>query len=450
MISSKLKQLSRRSVLRGMVGGTAVTVALPLLECFLNPNATALADGSPLPVRFGTWFWGLGMDAAVFEPKIVGADYDLPPQISSWKNVKQHINLFTNYRVVTDGRPNLCHYTGWVALRCGSAPGNRSEVGGPSLDVVIGDAVGGGVQYRSLSCAASGSARDSYSFRSADAVTLPEVSAVAFYRKVFGPDFQGPNSDSFTPSTKVMLRKSALSGVMERTAQLQKQVGAADRARLDQHFTAIRQLEERLELQLQKPPAAPSCRVPAAVAAEAGGGNEVELVGERHKAMADLMAMAIACNQTRIFNMTYSNSTTGCVKQGLDKAHHTLTHEEYLDEKLGYQPMSYWFVTRAMESFAYFVQALADIPEGDGTLLDNTLIYAHSDQELAKVHSINGIPMMTAGRAGGRIKSGMHLSGKGEVATRLGYTMMKVMGLPVGEWGTGTMQTSKEISEILV
>ena len=56
------KQISRRTVLRGMLGGAAVSVGLPLLDCFLNGNGTALAQGAPLPVRFGTWFWGCGMN----------------------------------------------------------------------------------------------------------------------------------------------------------------------------------------------------------------------------------------------------------------------------------------------------------------------------------------------------------------------------------------------------
>ena len=57
-----MMDLNRRRVLRGMLSGSAVTVGLPLLNVFLNGNGTAMADGAPLPVRFGTWAWGLGMD----------------------------------------------------------------------------------------------------------------------------------------------------------------------------------------------------------------------------------------------------------------------------------------------------------------------------------------------------------------------------------------------------
>ena len=75
--SSRLESLSRRRVLRGMLNGGVVTLGLPLLNCFLNTNGTALAaTGAPLPVRFGTWFWGLGMNSQVFrsEERRVGKE----------------------------------------------------------------------------------------------------------------------------------------------------------------------------------------------------------------------------------------------------------------------------------------------------------------------------------------------------------------------------------------
>ena len=70
---SHLVDLSRRRALRGMLNGGVVTLGLPLLNCFLNDSGTAMASGAPLPLRFGTWFWGLGMDSTVFVPTTVGA-----------------------------------------------------------------------------------------------------------------------------------------------------------------------------------------------------------------------------------------------------------------------------------------------------------------------------------------------------------------------------------------
>src|SRR5579883_3444049 len=108
--------VGRRRVLRGLLNGGAVTVGLPLLNCFLNGNGTALASGEPMPVRFGTWFWGCGMNAKVFTPAKFGASWDLPVEIAALKDVKQHLNLFSNFNAFKDTAPNLCHYTAWVCL----------------------------------------------------------------------------------------------------------------------------------------------------------------------------------------------------------------------------------------------------------------------------------------------------------------------------------------------
>ena len=109
--------------------------------------------------------------------------------------------------------------------------------------------------------------------------------------------------------------------------------------------------------------------------------------------------------------------------------YHTTTHEEPVDTTLGYQPNVSWFTRRSMESWAYFVEAFTKVKEGDGTLLDNVLIYGFTDvMVFARVHSLDGMPMFTAGRAGGKVKTGLHIDGAGTPVTRLGLTTMRVMG----------------------
>ncbi len=441
---------SRRRILKGLLNGGAVAVSLPLLDVFLNENGTAMAAGAPLPARFGTWFWGLGVDSEIFVPKTFGADYVLPQQMKPLEKVRRHINLFSNYNVFTDGKPNLCHYTGWVALRCGHVPANKTSLPGESLDVAVSDAIGAGARFRSLTLASTGQPRDSYSFRSADAVNPPETSAVDFYRKIFGPEFQDPNSPTFTPDARTMVRKSVLSSVREESKSLEQGLGAADKIRLDQYFTSIRELETRLELQLQKPPPAPNCKIPGKAPDETPVGLDVELVTARHRAMSDMLVMALSCNQTKVFNMVYSDSASSLVRNGSERTHHILTHEEPIDPKLGVQPNSSWFVNRAIESWAYFVEAMAATPEGDGSLLDHSLVYAHTDCQFAKVHSLESIPMFTAGTLNGRVKTGLHIDGKEQAATALGFTCQRLMGVPASSWGTQSMEASREIGEMLV
>lgn len=442
-----MKHIDRRTVLRGMLQGAAVTVGLPLLECFLNDSGTAMANGAPLPTRFGTWFWGLGLNKSLSTPTRFGANYRMVGELEPLQPVRQHLNLFNNYFATTDGKPNFVHHTGAVILRCGEAPAGRQTLAHESIDVTIGDVIGGASRFRSLEMTATGNRTHSYSFRSANAINPPEVSPVELYQRVFGAEFQDPNSPDFKPDPKLMVRKSVLSAVREDSAKLEKRLGSADRARLDQYFTALRGMEQRLELQLQKPPRAEACRVPAAPA-EVPQGLDWELVGMRHALMTDILVAALACNQTRVFNMVYSWSSAETVKTGVPSTHHILTHEEARNEQ-GYQEMHAWFVRHAMESWAYFVKALAAVPEGNGTLLDNTLVYAHSEHDSAQFHSIDRIPIMTAGRAGGRVRTGLHLDGKDQPATAVGLTLMQAMGVNEREWGHGSMNTRELIGEIL-
>jgi hypothetical protein len=129
--------------------------------------------------------------------------------------------------------------------------------------------------------------------------------------------------------------------------------------------------------------------------------------------------------------------------------HHQLTHEEPIDEKLGYQPEATFFVDRIMEGFLTMLTALDSVKEGDGTLLDHTLLLAHSECSYAKVHSLETLPMFIAGRAGGKIKSGLHIEGNGDSVTRVGLTIQQALGLPLNKWGTGSMETSKTVGEIM-
>lgn len=442
--------VSRRRILRGMLNGTAVTVTLPFLDCFLNSNGDALASGEALPVRFGTWFWGLGITKKLFVPTKFGADYDLLAQTESWKDVQKYINIYSNFDVLTDGRPNFCHYTGWVATRVGEAPLKNTDLPHESFDVSISDAIGQTTRFPSIQLAATGNPRSSMSFRTADSVNPPDVSAVDFYQKIFGPDFQDPNSPNFTPDPRIMTRKSVLSAVMERAGDLRKTLGAADQARLDEYFTATRSLEKRLALQLEKPAPAEACSVPKAINKDLPVGIDVELLASRHNLMVDTLALALACNQTKVFNMLYSDAQALQTRKGAPRPYHPQTHEESVDQQLGYQPLASWFCGKAMESWGYLAKALAKVKEGDGTLLDRTLVMAHSDCELAMIHTLTGMPMMTAGSAGGKIKTGLHVDGKGSPVSRLSLTCMQAMGVQVSEWGANSMKTNRSISEVLV
>jgi hypothetical protein len=440
---------SRRTALKGLLNGAAVAVALPLLDIFLDENGVALAEaGAPLPTRFGTWFWGLGVNPPRWIPDNVGANYDLKVELAPIKPFQSKINVFSNFPVPLDGQPNYPHGSGGTGIRTGMAMTGQGFPG-PSFDVLIGDAIGTRTRFRSLDVSAVGDARNTQSGRGNGNMNPSEGSPVALYTRIFGPGFKDPNSATFTPDPLVMARRSVLSGIEEQRKAFEMQLGASDKQRLDQYFTSLRQLEKQLDIELTKPQPMEACTVPGKPT-EAPVNAQIENVLVNHKLMTQLLVMAMACDQTRVFNMYFNNGASSLTRVGSTTTHHQLTHEEQLDQRLGYQPNVTFFVEKIMGAWVDFIAALDAVKEGDGTLLDHTLVFAHSETDFAKFHTIDSIPMMTAGSASGRIKTGLHVKGMGTPVSRLGLTLQQVMGVSVDKWGTGSLQTNKPITEILI
>jgi len=165
--------------------------------------------------------------------------------------------------------------------------------------------------------------------------------------------------------------------------------------------------------------------------------------------MAKLLAMGLACNQTRVFNFVHTAGLSETYLAGQSKIYHQITHDEPTDATLGYQPETSKLAGVVMQAFGAFLVEMDAIREGDGTLLDNSLIMAFSDTGYAKIHSIENIPMFLAGRAGGRHKAGQHIHATGESVTRVSLTAMRLAGAPAGEFGSGTMKTARPITEVI-
>jgi hypothetical protein len=443
-------KFDRRTALRGMLGGSAVSVALPFLDCFLNTNGTALAaTGAPLPLRFGTWFWGCGLTPGRWIPQKIGAGYDMPPELKPLDAFKDRLSIFSGFKANTDGKGAVPHYTGSMAIMTGAAPKAQGMVEAPTFDTMVADTIGGQSRFRSLEVTATGNPSDSNSRRSSAVINASEPSPLAFYQRLFGPEFKDPNAADFRPDPRVMVRKSALSAIKDQRDALLTEVGAADRVRLDEYFSSIRQLEQQLDIQLQKPAPLEACKVPSQPGATKVG-TQIDDVIANHRLMAGLMAQALACNQTQVFNVMFGDATSSLRKTGNTTTHHQLTHEEPIDEKSGCQPEATFFVERIVEGFQTMLTAMDSVREGDGTLLDHMLLFAYSECSFAKVHSLESIPMIVAGRANGKVKTGLHIDGNGDPVTRVGLTVQQVLGVPASSWGAGSMQTSKSVTEIMV
>ena len=445
----KTHKPSRRRFLRGTLGGVALGVGLPFLDMFLNDHGTALASGVPLPVRFGTWFWGLGHTPGRGMRALEGTDYEFIDECLPLEPYKsEYINYLSGFNTPLDGNASAVHYTGWVAGKTGSVPKGFGGIPAATLDTIIADQIGAKSRFKSLELSSTGNPADSYSYRSAGNHNAAEVSPLNFYLRLFGPDYRDPNDKDFTPDPRMLLRQSVLSAVEDDRSRLVRTVGQADRARLDQYFTSVRELEQQLEVSLSAPPAMDACHKPEQPE-EGPLGYEVETLGATHDTLSKILALALACDQTRVFNMMYSQAASEVRVKGTTFTHHILSHEEPPDDHLGYQVQTAWFNEKSFEAFRRMLDVFSDVREGDGTLLDNLLIFAQTDTSDAKTHSVIGIPSLTVGKAGGRIKTGLHINGNAAPVSRIGLTLMQVMEVPIAEWGTRSLRTSSPVVDIL-
>jgi hypothetical protein len=159
--------------------------------------------------------------------------------------------------------------------------------------------------------------------------------------------------------------------------------------------------------------------------------------------------MALACNQTRVVSYMFTPATSELYRPGDTPVYHAHTHEEPIDGKLGYQPISSELADISVGGFATFLKAMDAIKEGDGTLLDHSLVLGYSDTGWAKIHSIDNIPMLLVGGANGKHKAGQHVKVGADPVTRVSLTVQQMMGLPVGSFGEGNMATSKPLTEVM-
>jgi hypothetical protein len=436
-------RLTRRSMLRGMLGGTAVSVALPFLDCFLNEQGTALASGAPLPPVFGSWFQNLSLNPGRWKPERVGAGFQNNVELKVLDPFRERMNVISGAKYFLDGRPLETHVSGVQIATMGSLPfGTTSD---PSLDTFIAEVIGPRTRFRSVDIALSGG-RQSLSRGKGGVINPSEPSPAALYARLFGADFRDPNAANFTPDAHDMARRSVLSALTDERRQIMTRVGAADRARLDAYFTSVRQVEQQLDIALTAPAPIESCRKPE-LAPQDEPGKTVGAVEKNNKLFAQLMAHAIACDQTRVFNVNFG--TQGLRTPGGVRDWHSLTHEEPIDPLLGYQKDVTWFINFATGTFAQFLQELDSYREGDGSVLDRAVVLWQTDHGYARTHTMDDLPILTIGGGAGRLKTGRHVVATGDPTSRVGLTVQQAMGVSINSWGRLSNKTSKPLTELL-
>jgi hypothetical protein len=430
---------SRRAVLRGMLGGAAVTVGLPFLERQLNSRGDAFADGSLLPTRFGLWMWGNGGLPDRWVPATEGADWEPSLLLQAIWPYRSKLAVLTGLDVRV---PNtIPHFSGAAGLLTGRAPlgvEGDNTFASATVDQVIAAEVGGETRFRSLEVGVQPGV-GSLSYNGPNSPNPAETSPYALFDRLFGDGFTAPGEE-VRIDPKLRLRRSVLDAVAGQATALQSRVGSADRQRLDQHLSGIRDLEVRLQRMEENPPDLAACMRPGAPLE----GLDMAQLAERHDVLADLLAMSVACDQTRIFSMFFHGAVSNWLFPGSSAGHHQLTHDE-----LGTQPEVEAITLQIMDVMASFIGKLDAIPEGDGTLLDHCAVLCASEIALGRTHAIDNMPLIVAGSANGALRVGEHIrSAAPGNASEVMLTLIRAMGINKADWGAGDSLATRGYSPL--
>jgi len=442
---SKPWQIPRRTFLRGI--GTAI--ALPVLESMvpLRALAAGAADkAKPLPKRMAFVYVPNGANMADWTPKTVGTDFELPPILEPLKKNQKDILVLSGLaqdmgRPHGDGagdhaRASATFLTGCKARK---TPGADIKVG-VSVDQVAAQKIGDRTRLASLelgtdkarlagNCDSGYSCAYSFniSWKGEATPMPPEVDPRQVFDRLFGNGNAGEMDEARIKRDRY--RKSVLDFAMEDARRLKSDLGRTDQRKLDEYFTAVRELEQRIEKANSFAAELPDYDRPTGIP---------KSYEDHLRLQFDLLALAFQTDTTRIssFIMAHDGSNRQYPFIGVRDGHHDLSHHGGDEEKKGkIAKINRFHATQ----FAYFIDKLKSIKEGEGSLLDNCMIVYGSGLGDGNRHNHDNLPVLLAGRGGGTIQSGRHIQFERETPmTNLFLTMLDRVGAPTERLGDST------------
>ncbi len=422
--------LGRRTFLRGL----GACVALPWLEV-MSANAKNLTTAgsmaaSEIPRRSMFTYWGLGVEIRGFTPPDTGRNYTLTQALKPLAPYKDDCTVMTGLTAYSGG-----HGSCSVMLTGLNTHTNAKTL--TSLDQQIAAFHGKATRFPSL---VLGMKRET-GFGTPSPNTLswsrnktpitPENRPEVLFEKMFGDE----TPETLAEAKKALAQRgSLLDSIRRQAASLQRRVGKADKERLDQYFTSIRDLEDRIKVEAEwidrpKPKVAkPDFGQGAPRDRIAGDGRGYS---EYTKLMFDMIALAFQTDSTRV--VTHIPRTEGdeaktynyMTKSKWDL--HTLTHHNEQEDKL-----VFWREVDAlyMAEWAYFLGKLKSVPEGSGTLLDNTMAAWATTNGGTGAHDSNMLPLILCGGSALGIKHQGHLVQKDVPIANVWRTVVEKVGMP--------------------
>lgn len=409
------KHLSRRKMLRG----AGVALALPLLESMLPAGLARAADPDTPRSRLGCIYIPHGAVQANWLPSSVGSNFEFSPTLKSLEPFRDRINIVSGLAlpIAYEGDPSAGGHHNRSSrcwLTC-VAPGTGASP--TSMDQLAADYIGQDTQLPSLELALE--SRNSISYRTPVNPMPMQVNPRVVFERLFG--------DGSTPEQLAARRAQTttiLDVVRQELASLQHTLPSSDRIRMEQYLNDVREVERRLSLESDALP--PDLELPERPAGVPDGFEE------HARLMFDLMALAWQADLTRVSTLMLAQelSNRAFPESGINEGFHNCSHHMDMPENMA--RLSRLNEYHLRNSLGYFVERLHATPDGDGTLLDHSLVLYGSGMGNSQDHNHSELPAVLAGGASGRVSGGKHLRVASETPiANLLVTMLDKVGVPV-------------------
>lgn len=408
-------RIDRRTFLRGTLYGAATTIALPMLEMFLDTNGEAHADGTSLPPRFVLLYWGNGTRISQWLPSTTGPGYALSPVLAPYAPVKDYVSVVTGLKCGIGG---IVHHWG-IAGMLSAAPYQSSGTGTvttlsqPTFDQVVAAQIGTTTRFKSLELGVmsptksdEGTTLQYLSHNGPNSVNPAQCSPAELFKRLYG---QNALSTSYG---------SVLDTVLSDITSLQQRLSATDRQRMDEFATQVRQIESSLQSK-----SGLDCAALTDPGIDSASVNTVAALTKRSQDMWSLMCTALSCDLTRVISVQYCGPSDciqvppevfsgvslyeGGGKPLANDVTHGMTHNESSFD----QPVVTKWSTFFQAQFSDLLVKMKATADGSGNLLDHAAVMITSELSQGRNHSNLHMPMVLAGRANGKlVYPGIHLA----------------------------------------
>lgn len=428
--------LSRRTLLRG----AGAALGLPLLDSMI-PAATAMAQTAAKPKpRFGAIYVPHGATMAQWTPKTTGSNFEFSEILKPLEAYRERVNVISGLALPlaygSDGSAGANHTRSSATFLTCAKPGTDAQARlGVSVDQLAARALGQDsalpsmeltIEESSLSCGAGLSCayRNTVSWRT-DVTPLPmENNPSVIFERLFG--------DGASEAMRAQRRaqsKSLLDSAMEEVASFKRDLPASDRQRLSDYLDDVREIERRIETAGRLPTGLKLPNAPVATP------NDFDT---HVKLLFDLQALAWQTETTRVSTLMLAHEVSNAVypQSGIRDPFHNLSHHSNVQaNKDKFAQLNRYHISM----LAYFAERLKKTPDGDGTLLDHSLILYGSGISDGNEHNHDPLPIVLVGGAGGTLKGDRHLKFENKPSiANLHASMLNKLGVPTTHFGDST------------